>query len=186
MSHDQETYRRACTAVLLGLGTQLVLSILTALTGLYAGSIGINALFWYYLGGLPIWIILWLLYNQHRLERVEALETEQLAADDARTAALFEEAGEQLLIAQRRLDRLYKYGLNIVSLLVSVFLLAMGAAMLRNAVAVYRAGSGVEPGSFFRDPGAMIRAGGGVLGGRPGTVAIVAVITGFPTLLISR
>ena len=47
MSHDQETYRRACNAVLLGLVTQLALSILTALTGLYAGAEGINALFWY-------------------------------------------------------------------------------------------------------------------------------------------
>ncbi len=186
MSHDQETYRRACNAVLLGLGTQLVLSILTALTGLYAGATGINALFWYYLGGLPIWVILWLLYNQHRLERVEALETEQLAADDARAAALFEEAGDQLQIAQRRLDRLYKYGLNIVSLLVSLFLLAMGGAMLRSAVQAYRAANELEAGGYFGDLGAMVRAGGGFTSDSPGTIAIVAVVIGFPAFLISR
>lgn len=186
MSHDQETYRRACNAVLLGLGTQLALSILTALTGLYAGSVGINALFWYFLGGLPIWIVLWLLYNQHRLERVEALETEQLAADDARTAALFEEAGEQLHIAQKRLDRLYKYGLNLVSVLVGVYLVLMGGGMLRSAVASYRATSGVEAGSFFNDLAALVRSGGPATTHNPGTIAIIAVIIGFPAFLISR
>jgi len=186
MSHDQETYRRACNAVLLGLGTQLALSVLTALTGLYAGAVGINALFWYYLGGLPIWIILWLLYNQHRLERVEALETEQLAADDARAAALFEEAGQQLRIAQKRLDNLYKYGLNLVSLFVSLYLLAMGFVTLRSAVNEYRLVSEVEPGGFFADIAAMVRDGGAFTGNGPGTVAIVAVIIGFPAFLIAR
>jgi hypothetical protein len=186
MSHDQETYRRACNAVLLGLGTQLVLGTLTALTGLYAGATGVNALAWYYFGGLPIWVILWLLYNQHKLERVEALETEQLTAEDARTAALFEEAGQQLQIAQKRLDRLYKYGLNLVSLFVSVYLLAVGAVMLRAGVVEYRVARDLEPGGFFADLGAMLRGGGGFVGESAGAVAIVSVIIAFTGFLISR
>ncbi len=164
MSHDQETYRRACTAVLIGLGVQLFLAILTALTGLYAGAVGINTLFWYYLGGLPIWVILWLVYNQHRLERVEALETEQLTADDAKATAFFEEAGQQLQIAQKRLDRLYKYGVNLVSLFVSLYLLAMGFGMLRGAVNAYRSTQESGAGSLFADIGEMIKAGGGFTG----------------------
>ena len=186
MSHDQETYRRACNAVLLGLITQLVLSILTALTGLYAGAEGINALFWYYLGGLPIWIILWLVYNQHRLERVEALETEQLAAQDAKTTAFFDEAGQQLHIAQKRLDRLYKYGINIVSLLVSAYLLAMGFVMLNKALGAYRVAQDIEAGGYFQDIGKMMMSGGGFTGSSVGAVAIIAVIIGFPAFLISR
>ncbi len=186
MSHDQETYRRACNAVLIGLATQLVLAILTALTGLYAGASGINALFWYYLGGLPIWVILWLVYNQHRLERVEALETEQLAAEDAKTTAFFEEAGQQLQIAQKRLDRLYKYGINFVSLAVSLYLLALGFGMLYKAVGSYRLAQDIEASGFFADMGTMIGAGGGFTGPSVGAVAIVAVIIAFPAFLISR
>ena len=186
MSHDQETYRRASNAALLGLVTQIILATLTALTGLYAGASGVNALFWYFLGGLPIWVILWLVYNQHRLERVEALETEQLAAEDARTAALFEEAGQQLQLAQKRLDRLYQYGINLVSLLVAFYLVGLGSVLLRNAVVAYRSAKGIEAGGFFADLAAMIRDGGGFTGPSAGTVAIIAVIIAFPAFLVSR
>lgn len=186
MSHDQETYRRASTAALIGLATQVVLSILVSLTGLYAGASGVNAIAWYFIGGLPIWAILWLIYNQHRLERVEALETEQLAAEDARTAALFEEAGQQLQIAQKRLDRLYKYGTGLVSLVVSIYLLSVGTFMLFGAVAAYRSTRGVEAGSFFSDIADMIRAGGGFTGHSAGAVAIVAFMIAFPAFLVAR
>ncbi len=186
MSHDQETYRRASSAALIGLATQVALSILVSLTGLYAGATGVNALAWYFIGGLPIWGILWLIYNQHRLERVEALETEQLAAEDARTAALFEEAGQQLQIARKRLDRLYQYGTGLVSLVVSVYLLAVGAVMLFGAVAAYRTARGVEAAGFFNDLADMVRAGGGFPGDSAGTVAIVAFAIAFPAFLVSR
>ncbi|MEZ6190703.1 MAG: SPFH domain-containing protein [Phycisphaerales bacterium] len=186
MSHDQETYRRASTAALIGLATQVVLSILVSLTGLYAGASGVNAIAWYFIGGLPIWAILWLIYNQHRLERVEALETEQLAAEDARTAALFEEAGQQLQIAQKRLDRLYKYGTGLVSLVVSIYLLSVGTFMLFGAVAAYRSTRGVEAGSFFSDIADMVRAGGGFTGSSAGAVAIVAFMIAFPAFLVAR
>lgn len=186
MSHDQETYRRASNAALIGLATQVVLSILVSLTGLYAGAAGVNAIAWYFIGGLPIWVILWLIYNQHRLERVEALETEQLAAEDARTAALFEEAGQQLQIAQKRLDRLYKYGTSVVSLIVSVYLLSVGTVMLFGAVAAYRTARGVEAAGFFADVADMVRAGGGFTGDSAGAVAIVAFMIGFPAFLVAR
>ncbi len=186
MSHDQETYRRAAHAALIGLAIQLLLAILAGLTGLYADSIGINTLAWYFLGGLPIWIILWVIYNQHRLERVEALETEQLATQDAQAAALFEEAGQQLQIAQKRLNNLYKYGLSIVSLLVSFYLLAVGFGMLRAAVVAYRSANELEGGGFFADMAKMLSSGDGFPSGSAGGVAMVAVVIGFLAFIVSR
>jgi membrane protease subunit HflK len=186
MSHDQETYRRAANAALIGLAIQTLLAIITALTGLYAESIAINTLAWYFLGGLPIWIILWVIYNQHRLERVEAMETDQLAAQDAQAAALFEEAGQQLQLAQKRLDNLYKYGLNIVSLVVSLYLLVVGFGMLRSVVVSYRSVNGIEAGGFFSDMSDMVSAGGGFAGSSAGAVAIVAVVIGFLAFIVSR
>jgi len=172
MSHDQETYRRAASAALIGLAVQAVLAILTGLTGLYAGSVAIHAITWHIVGGLPIWIILWLIYNQHRLERVEALETEQLAAEDAQAAALFEEAGEQLQIARKRLDNLYKYGLNLVGLALAVYLLAIGGMMLSHALIMQDAGS-LQLASFNPYKSA-------------GIVVILAGAIGFIGFLISR
>lgn len=129
MTDDQQTYNRATAAALLGLATQLVFAIIVAGLGLYSQSSAMHAGAWYLFGGLPIWVALWMLYNQHRLEREEALEAEQLAQEDARAAALFDEAGHNLATARKRLEGFYKWGLNVVSISVAVYLLAAGLAL---------------------------------------------------------
>lgn len=129
MTDDQQTYSRATSAALLGLATQLVFAIIVAGLGLYAQSSALHAGAWYLFGGLPIWVALWMLYNQHRLERLEALEAEQLAQEDARAAALFDEAGHNLATARKRLDGFYKWGLNVVAISVAIYLLAAGLAL---------------------------------------------------------
>ena len=130
MSHDQQTYRRATATALTGLAVQVVLTVAMSLIGIWAHNAALHAAALHLLGGLPIWIFLWLLYNQHRIERIESLEAEQLARSDAGTAALFDEHGDDLNLAQRRLRNLYKWGLGIVSLVVSVYLMALGGVWL--------------------------------------------------------
>lgn len=126
MAHDQQTYRRAATASIVGLVVQVVLSIAIALIGLWAESPALNAATWYFIGGIPIWIVLCLLYNQARIERVEALEAEQLIHQDQQAAAIFEEQADDLDLARRRLKKLQTWGLSIVSLLVAIYLLGVG------------------------------------------------------------
>ncbi|MEM7627371.1 MAG: SPFH domain-containing protein [Planctomycetota bacterium] len=130
MTQDQQTYRRATSAALLGGAAQLVFAIIVAGLGLYAQSSAFHAAAWHLFGGLPIWVTLWMLYNQHRLEREETLEAEQLAREDARAAALFDEAGHNLATARKRLESFYKWGLNVVSVSVAIYLLAAGVALL--------------------------------------------------------
>ncbi len=130
MSQDQQTFRQAALAALFGLLTQLVLGIGMAVLGVFADSAAIQAATWHLFGGLPIWLILLIIFHQHRLERLEALETEQLAQADARTAAIFDEAGQQLQVARQRLETLYKFGLPIVSIIVAVYLLVIGLLQL--------------------------------------------------------
>ena len=129
MTDDQQTYSRATSAALIGAATQLAFAVVMAGLGLYARSSGLNAAAWYLFGGLPIWGALWLLYNQHRLERIEVLESQQLASDDARAADLFNEAGQGLATARKRLDGFYKWGLNTVSITVAIYLIATGLAL---------------------------------------------------------
>ena len=130
MPEDRQTYQRAASAALWGLAAQFVLSVAITLIGLWSNSPALHAATFHFFGGLPIWIILWMLYNQHRLERIETLEAEQLAGGDATTAAIFDEHGADLQIAQRRLRGLYKWGLGIVSSVVAVYLLAAGGTYL--------------------------------------------------------
>ncbi len=130
MSPDQQTYRRAATAALLGLAVQVVFTVIMAVLGLYARSTAISAATWHLLGGVAIWLTLWLLYTQHRKVRDEALEAEELSRTDARAAALFDEAGHELASAKKGLDRFYRWGLSAVSGALALYLIAVGGAML--------------------------------------------------------
>ncbi len=157
---------------MVGLAVQLILSLAMLVVGLWAQSPALTAATWHLFGGMPIWIILLLIYNQHRLERIEALETEQLARTDTEAAAIFDEHGIDLQLARRRLDRLYSWGLNAVSVLVAIYLLAIG---LWRFLANYQALYGDAPtGSAIGD-----RARGGVL-------VCVAVAVAMTAFLVAR
>ncbi|MCC7147388.1 MAG: protease modulator HflK [Phycisphaeraceae bacterium] len=123
---NQQTYQRAVVAALIGLLIQVGLLLASALVGLWSQSPAVYAVVWHILGGLPIWVVLLLIYQQHRLERAETLEAEQLAGTDVQGAAIFQEAADELGLARRRLERLYGWGLNLVSLLLAIYLLAIG------------------------------------------------------------
>ncbi|MEM6391184.1 MAG: SPFH domain-containing protein [Planctomycetota bacterium] len=127
---DSLTYRRAALAAGAGLATQIGIGVYVALSGIFASSLALNAAAWHAFGGIALWISLWVLYHQHKLERLEALEAEQLAASDQQAAKLFDEAGQQLALARTRLEKLYRFGLNIVAVFIAVYLLAAGLALL--------------------------------------------------------
>ena len=150
MIQDQHAYQRAANAARVGLVFQSVLSVLLALLGLYAESPALHAATWYFFGGLPIWIILWVYYRQQELERIEAIEAEQLAAADAQTAAIFDEAGQQLQLARRRLENLRKYWLNLVSVLVAMYLVILGTVWLGTTYQGFQPPPALEP--VVRDP----------------------------------
>lgn len=132
MVQDQQSYARAAKAALVGLVVQFVLAAGMLLVGLYAHSPALHAATWHLFGGLPIWGILLVIYHQHRIERAEALEAEQLSRADAQTAALFDEHGANLQLAQRRLTQLYKWGLGSVSIVTAVYLLLVGIWLFRS------------------------------------------------------
>ncbi len=130
MAQDQQMFRRAANAAIVGLVVQLIFTVVMGILAVYTGGFAFNVAAWAFIGGLPIWIILILVYHQHRVERIEALEAEQLARADATTAAIFDEHGVDLQVSRRRLNFLYKWGLGGVSLFEGVFLLATGVFWL--------------------------------------------------------
>jgi membrane protease subunit HflK len=174
MAQDQQTYQRAASAALIGLLTHLGLAITMALLGLYANSPALHAATWHLFGGLPIWVVLWVLYHQHQLERQEALEAEQLARTDARAAALFDEAGDNLALARRRLESMQKWWLPAVSLLVATYLATVGGILL------YLNWTAQQAGTLQRN----------ILGEAAANnveiVAVVLIVIGFVAFLIAR
>lgn len=129
VQHDEQTYRRGTVAAATGFVVHLLLTIGVALMAMYAQSSAIFAAVWYLVAGLPIWAVLWALFNQHKLEHLESLEAEQLAEADEHAAALFDEAGEQLAVARRRLNGFYRWGLPLVSGLVGGYMLIVGGLL---------------------------------------------------------
>ena len=140
MSVDQQSHQRAMNAALLGLIVQIVLAVSVALIGLYADSPAVHAIAWQLFGGVPLWAVLWLLFNQHRLEAVESLEVEQMQRSDAAAAALFDEAGDRLNLARKRLERLYRIGLPATALLVGLYLAAIGGLLFYRHWGMWQAG----------------------------------------------
>jgi len=130
-NHQDDTllYSRALTAAISGLAIQLILMLAAALTALWGDAQALYAVSWHMLGGLPIWIILVLLYQQHETERVQRLAAEKLE-DSTKAAAIFGNLSDDLDAVRNRLDRLYRYGLPIISGVVALYLLATGATLL--------------------------------------------------------
>jgi len=127
---DSLVYRRGTTAAIAGLVIQIGLTLATALVGLWTQSPAIQAATWHMLGGLPIWIILALVYAQYDAERRESLAAEKLATQDAASSVLFGDLSDELQRARQRLANLLGYGLPGVSFLVAVYLIVAGAALL--------------------------------------------------------
>lgn len=144
MSQDHQFFHRATRAATIGLITQVVLGIYVALVGLWAQGPALHVATWHLFGGLPIWVILLVLYHQHRLERMESLEAEHLSKTDAQAAALFDEHAEDLQMARKRLDTIYRIALPVVSILLAIYLLAVGGSYFYVNLHAFKSGELVK------------------------------------------
>jgi len=180
MAQDQQSYRRAAGAAIIGLVVQIILTTVTALAGLASQSPVLYSAAYHLAGGLPIWLVLLILFKQHQLERDEALETEQLARADANTAALFDEHADDLQIARRRLNSVYKWGLGIVSTLVAIYLIAVGIGLFYARYHLFKATdfAKVMEESLVTDP---------TRGGVNATVPlVVSLVVAFIAFIVAR
>ena len=129
-SADPRFARRGATAAAVGLSINLGLLAAMGLAALWSESQAVYAATWHMACGIPIWLILVVLYQQHERERRDRLAAEKLAAEPSGTAAIFEGLSDDLDAAKLRLERVYRFGLPIVSLVVALALLTSGATLL--------------------------------------------------------
>jgi membrane protease subunit HflK len=129
MRVDHLAYQRATNIAGLGFLLQALFAGVLLVLGLALGDTGsVIASIWAMLG-LVVWVGLLIVFNQHRLERLESLEADELLASGGE-AALFEGADGIGGVAVRRLRMLYRWVLPTLSLGLAVGLGVAGWLVL--------------------------------------------------------
>lgn len=126
MKADFLSYRRASSRSLLGLTLQLLMGLGLLVYAVYARDGAALTASWFVLLGSFVWFSLALVYDQHRRERLEAMEAEAFAASDAAAASVFEGAGGELRIAAKRLRAMYRYYVPAAGLVLGGVMLGVG------------------------------------------------------------
>lgn len=133
MAVTEKTYRRAQLACLAGLLLQLLGTGVVLLLALASNSSSVTAEFFHWLGGVPIWGLLLLVFYQKRQEALEQLELDELRRqrDSTGQSALFEVEAEDMLVAGRRLRGILRYVLPSVTILLAAYHILVGASLLQ-------------------------------------------------------
>ncbi len=137
MRIDHHAYQRATRVAGVGflaqLGIGLVLLIFS-LVGTESAPQDTAMLYaaLYVLLGLLAWLGLLVVFNQHKLERLEALEEDELAATREGRGSVFEASDEDIRVAGRRLRLMHKWFMPTVSLVLAAGLGALAWLMLRH------------------------------------------------------
>ncbi|MFA6043547.1 MAG: SPFH domain-containing protein [Phycisphaerales bacterium] len=125
MRADFQTFRSAASVSRRGIFLQVFLTAVTIVYGVKAhepaamtGAIFMGL-------GAAAWLVLAIIFDQHRRERIEAMEIEALAAGPTAGTSVFE-AQEDFRPAAKRLQGLYKFMFPVSSLLIALTLIAAG------------------------------------------------------------
>ena len=125
----QSPERRARNVTLAGAVFELALVVVFTLLTLWSQSEALRGLTLLSASGLLTWVFLILVYHQRALVVDEEFETEQLRLERAAgREAIFDVEGEQLLLARRRLQWMYRWMLPGFTLVVIAVLLIAAQA----------------------------------------------------------
>ncbi|HLO40693.1 MAG TPA: hypothetical protein VK176_06695, partial [Phycisphaerales bacterium] len=109
MKADYLTFRKATSVAVLGLVLQIAQALALLIYGALRGDSAAFSSSIIVAFGVPVWLSLAIVFDQHRRERIEVLEAEALAQSSAASNSVFDGAGDEFRVAARRLATLYKY-----------------------------------------------------------------------------
>lgn len=126
MRIDHLAYQQAVRVAGLGLLLQTALALGLVIWGRLGGDTAFVFAAAYVATAIPAWIGLTLVFHQHRLERLEALELDELAASRGAdpSGALFERDGSR--VAARRLASMHAWLMPAIALVVCGLLVLVG------------------------------------------------------------
>jgi len=122
MTKDQFVYQQATRVSGFGLAIQAALGFFLLIFGRVSGDSAFVLASIYVLVGILVWVALMVLFHQHRLERIEALENEDIEHQRGGAKSVFEGEREVSDAAARRLRFMHQWLMPIVSALVALCL----------------------------------------------------------------
>lgn len=125
MKPDYLSYQRATGRSLLGFAIQFAMGVVQLLYGLFNRDHASITAGIFILMGLPVWLVLAVVFDQHRRERIEAIEAESFAASEAAASSVFDQ-GDDMRVAAKRLKFMYKVLIPTVSLILAAGLIGIG------------------------------------------------------------
>lgn len=132
MKADYLSYRIATGRCILGMVLQGALAAILVVYGIITKDHAAVTASAYTILGVPIWLALAIVFDQHRRERVEALEAEVLAQQGGSTS-VFDTAAGEFRPAAKRLAAMHRLFLPIVSVVLGLAYLGAGYWRLTSA-----------------------------------------------------
>ncbi len=156
MKADYLTYRRGTSVSILGFGIQLLVAIVLLVYSQYAHDHMAFTAAVYAGIGLSVWIVLAIMFDLHRRERIEAMEIEALGSTE--TGSAFSSGEEELRQAARRLAMMQRFFVPGMSVVIAIATILAGWWRFDSG----RIFLGVEESLVARLPGWAIAIGIGV------------------------
>lgn len=125
MKADHLSYSRAASVCVLGLVLQVVMGLTLLIYALIGRDHAAMSMALMVLTGTIVWLSLAIVFDQHRRERIEAMEAETLAGGGA-ASSVFEQNPDDLRLAARRLAWMHAYLLPAASIILSAAYLSIG------------------------------------------------------------
>ena len=129
----ETSHARARRAALAGLVLQLITAFAAFGLSRWIGSTALEMLAVYLAGGIPIWFTALLIFRQHELAALEAMDLEELRRERQATGggeAIFDREGSGglgFMVAKARLEWMQRWLIPVFGLLTAAYLIAIGA-----------------------------------------------------------
>ena len=117
MRTDQYAYQQATRIAGLGLILQLAIGLVLFVVGSAVGSTAFVQGSTIAFVGVAVWAVLIVIFHQHRLAAIEAMEADELRSTGADSTVFASERAGESMVAAKRLERLNRILLPGVSLL---------------------------------------------------------------------
>lgn len=137
MAADYLTYRRATSASVLGLLIQGAMAAGLAIYGVLSRDGAAVTASLYCATGMVAWLTLAIVYDQHRRERIEAVEAEAFNKSELAGTSAFDKTEDEFRPAAKRLRMLYRVFVPAMGVLAAAALIGLGywRASVANAAA---------------------------------------------------
>jgi len=115
MRIDHFAYQRATRVASFGLAVQFIIALTLFVFSRLAEDTVFQFASFYAAVGVLLWVGLIVVFHQHKLERLEALEEDELAAARVGASSVFDAADDDIRVAARRLRLMHTWLMPVVS-----------------------------------------------------------------------